>query len=128
MPFTNAGRDELAKLAVGLGTPFDAANAYIAVGSSDAPEDPAHTDLQAVTEKFRKGMDPGYPMVVGNEMIFQATFTGNEANFPWYEWGICNAPVGGTLLNRRVRYEGTKLQGQTWVYQVSVPLILPPGS
>lgn len=119
MALTNIGRDFLAKAIVGTQeVNFDNNNAYIGVGDSEIPFDVTQLDLQAVENKFRKSMDEGYPIITDNEITFRATFGEDEANFEWNEWGIFNASTSGTMLNRVVEYNGTKLPGQTWILQV----------
>lgn len=119
MALTNAGRDFIAGAITGTGTFFNNANARIGVGDGTAAFAATQTDLQG-TNKFRKGMDAGYPTVTGNVLTFRSTFAGDEANFAWQEWGVFNAASGGTMLNRLVEYNGTKLAGQTWIFEVEL--------
>lgn len=121
MPLTNAGRDFLAGAATGVQTThFDSSNAKIGVGDSATAFAVAQTDLQATTNKLRKGMDANFPTTVGNVLTFQSTFADSEANWAWNEWGVFNAATGGVMLSRKVEYNGTKLAGQTWVIQVQL--------
>lgn len=121
MALTNAGRDALAGAVTGaVTTHFDAANARIGVGDSITAFAVAQTDLQASTNKLRKVMDATYPTTTGNVLVFQSTYTGAEANFAWNEWGVFNAAAAGTMLNRVVEYNGTKLSGQTWIFKVTL--------
>ncbi|MNO85026.1 hypothetical protein D3C76_763850 [compost metagenome] len=122
MPLTNAGRTFMASaVANAPGTKFfDNANAYIGIGSSTAAFADDQVDLQAPVEKFRKKMDPGYPIVEGKKMTFRCTLGPDDANFAFEEWGIFNDPVGGVMLHRSVQFNGTKQQGQTWVFQCVV--------
>jgi hypothetical protein len=123
MALTNAGRDVLASLLTGASSiHFDNANANIGVGDSTAAFSAEQTDLQAATNKFRKGMDVSYPTTVANILTFKSTYGPSEANFAWNEWGVFNAASGGTMLNRVVEYNGTKLSGQTWVFQVDLTI------
>ena len=127
MALTNSGRDVLASLLTGASSiPFDNANAQIGVGDSTAAFSAAQTDLQAAANKFRKGMDASYPTTEANILTFKSTYGPSEANFAWNEWGVFNAASGGKMLNRVVEYNGTKLSGQTWVFQVA--LIVSIGS
>jgi len=119
MALTNAGRDAIAGLLVGIGTDFSEPNAHIGVGDGTAAFDAAQTDLQG-TNKVRKGMDAGYPQRNGNVLTFRATFGGSDANFSWQEWGVFNAASGGTMLNRLVENNGAKVSGQTWVFEVNL--------
>lgn len=121
MPLTNAGRDFLAGAATGAQTThFDNANAKIGVGDSSTAFAVTQTDLQATTNKLRKAMDASYPTTSGNVLTFQATYGTAEANWAWNEWGVFNAASGGVMLSRKVEYNGTKLSGQTWVFQVQL--------
>lgn len=123
MALTNAGRDVIASLLTGASAiHFDNANARIGVGDSTAVFSAAQTDLQATTNKFRKGMDASYPTTEANILTFKSTYGPSEANFAWNEWGVFNAASGGTMLNRVVEYNGTKLSGQTWVFQVALTI------
>ena len=73
MPLTTAGRDELANLIVGAGTPFNAANAHLGVGDSSTAFNASQTDLVAATNKFREIVN-GAPGVATNVITFVATF------------------------------------------------------
>lgn len=120
MALTNAGRDEIAKLLIGTGTNFANANARIGVGDSTTAFAATQTDLQAATNKLRKAMDATFPTVSGNVITLKSTFAAADANFAWQEWGVFNAATAGTMLNRVVENNGTKLSGQTWVFQVTL--------
>jgi hypothetical protein len=121
MALTNSGRDVIASLLTGASSiHFDNANAKIGVGDSTKTFSATQTDLQADTNKFRKGMDASYPTTKANVLTFKSTYGPSEANFAWNEWGVFNAASGGAMLNRVVEYNGTKLSGQTWVFQVSL--------
>lgn len=123
MSLLNVGRDFYMGVLTGAVTSplFNNANSYIAVGDGTDAFDATDTDLQG-TNKFRKGMDATYPIRTLNAVIFQATFAGAEANYAWEEWGVANASSAGTMLNRKVEYNGTKLAGQTWIFQVTLTL------
>jgi fatty acid/phospholipid biosynthesis enzyme len=122
MPLTNAGRDAIASRLINDTTTieFDNANAKIGVGDSNAAFAVAQTDLQAAANKFRKAMDATFPTIAGNALTFKSTFASAEANFAWQEWAVFNAAAAGTMLNRVVEYNGTKLVGQTWILQVTL--------
>ena len=91
MPLTNAGRNFIAGALIGAETVlFTNVNARIGVGDGTAAFAATQTDLQG-TNKFRKGMDTGYPTRTGNVITFRSTFAGTEANFAWQEWGVFNA-------------------------------------
>lgn len=123
MPLTNAGRDYITgkisgTLAEAL---FDAANTNIGVGDSTTAFAATQTDLLG-TNKFRKPVDAGYPTRTGNALKYQATFAGADANFAWQEWGLFNAATAGTMLDRMVEYNGTKLAGQTWIFEIDLTI------
>lgn len=120
MPLTNAGRNHMAGTLSGAQTThFDNTNARIGVGDGTTAFAATQTDLVG-TNKFRKGMDASYPTTVNNVLTFQSTFASAEANFAWNEWGVFNASSGGVMLSRKVETNGTKLSGQTWVFQVEL--------
>lgn len=122
MSLTNVGRDEFVKCLLGVGTIFNEPNAKLCIGDSSEVFDPIQTDLQATVNKFRQNMDAGYPTINGNEITFKATFDGTQANFAWNEWGVANDAIAGTLLDRVVEYNGTKLEGQTWIFEVTLTI------
>jgi hypothetical protein len=112
----------------GAVTKFDASNAYLGVGDSTTAFDKTQTDLQG-TNKLRKSMDSGYPdqdpLGTGDnqKVRYQATFSTEEANWTWNEWGLFNAATAGTMHNREVENIGTKTSLTTWVFQVDISLI-----
>ncbi len=119
MALTAAGVNHLARALVGQGAFFNAANAHIGVGNGNGTFAASQTDLLG-TNKVRKTMDIGYPVVNGQTVKFRSTFAPNEANFAWTEWGVFNAETGGTMLNRVVESNGTKQNNQTWVLEVDI--------
>lgn len=119
MALTTAGINFLAQAAIGQGTPFNAANARLGVGSGSNAFAASQTDLQG-SGKVRKAMDTGYPTIAAPVVTFRSTFSPSEANFPWNEWGIFNAATGGVMLNRVVESNGTKQSNQTWVLEVAI--------
>ena len=119
MAITTAGVNYLAQAAIGAGTPFNNANAFIGVGDGSQAFSASQTDLQG-TNKVRRPMDSNYPTVTPPVATFMATFPQNEANFAWNEWALFNASTGGVMLNRTVESNGTKQSNQTWVLEVSI--------
>ena len=119
MALTNAGVNFIAQAVMGNGVPFNAANTHMGVGSSGNVFNVSQTDLQG-SDKMRKAMDDGYPIIDGPKITFRSTFEASEANFPWNEWGIFNAQTGGVMLNRVVESNGTKQDNQTWILEVTV--------
>lgn len=116
MPATNAARDLVAAMLLGEATTdLNAANAYIGVGDSSTAFSVSQTDLQAATNKLRRGMNATYPQRSTNVLTFQTTFIEAEANFAWAEWGVFNAgPTGGTMISRLVQALGTKPNTELW--------------
>lgn len=106
-------------------TPYNNLNAYIGVGDSTTAFALGQTDLQATTNKVRVGMDASFPTVAGTLITFQSTFGAAVGNFAWQEWGVFNASSGGTMLSRKVESLGTKVAGQTWVFQAQLTLSTP---
>jgi len=123
MPLTNAGRNVMTSLLTGASAiHFDNTNSHIGIGDSTTAFSVVQTDLQAATNKYRKSMDGGYPITSANTITFQSTLGPSVGNFAWNEWGVFNAASGGSMLNRVVEYNGTKLSGQTWVMQVDLTI------
>jgi hypothetical protein len=116
MALTNAGRDFIAQAIVNASSPvfFDNAAAHIGVGDSSSAFSAAHTDLQAASNKLRKGMDSTYPTRSSNVLTFRSTFSTAEANFAWNEWAVFNASSSGAMLTRKVESLGTKTSAQSW--------------
>lgn len=123
MALTTAGLNYLSQAAIGQGIPFNAANAHLGVGSGNTAFAAAQTNLLG-SNRFRKGMDTGYPTIVAPVITFRSTFAPNEANFAWNEWGVFNAANGGVMLNRVVESNGTKQSNQTWVLEVEITFTL----
>ncbi len=122
MALTNAGRDLIAKMIHGSAVAadeFDATYAHIGVGDSTTAFAASQTNLQAVTNKFRRPMDSTFPTLAANAINFKSTFGTGEANFAWAEWGVFNHLSAGTMLNRKVEALGTKMGG-TWVLTVTL--------
>lgn len=107
---------------------FDSSNAYIGVGSSSTAAAAGQTDLQAASDKLRKGMESGFPDHTdgtasgAEEVVFKAEFGSAEANFAWQEWGLFNASSSGRMLNRKVESLGTKANPAVWTLQISLAL------
>jgi hypothetical protein len=111
-------------------TKFDNANAAIGVGDSTTAEAATHTNLQASTNKLRKGMNATYPVhtdgtVVGAASIqFQSTFGTAEGNYAWQECAVFNSATDGTgrMLNRKVQSLGTKTSASSWQVTVTITI------
>jgi len=106
----------------GGGTAFNNANAYLGVGDSTVVWGTTQTDLQAASNKLRKGMVATYPQTGTKKQTFRSDFLTGEANWVWNEWCIANAVSGATsLLNRKVDSLGTKASG-TWTLTIEFAL------
>lgn len=121
----NEGINELWTLACsGSGTKFDAANAHLGVGDSDAAEAADQTGLQATTNKIYKPMEGGFPTFgTAQQATWKASFGANEANWDWREFTIANGNSDAAKnLNRKVSSQGTKAVGQVWELSLTVTL------
>lgn len=117
MGLTNAAATEIAKCAINDSpTYLNASNAYIGVGDSSTAFSASQTDLQAASNKLRKGMEPTYPTRSGAAVTFRALYGTSEANFVWAEWGLFNASSSGTMWQRKVEALGTKTSSQSWQF------------
>lgn len=105
-------------------------NAACAIGVGDSTTAAAgtQTDLQAVTNKLRKGMNATYPSQTDGTtnaarfIAFQSTFSTSEANFAWQEFAVFNALSGGRMLNRAVQSLGTKTSASSWQTLVTLDI------
>lgn len=121
MALTNAGRDFTAGAVVGdEATLFDNSNAHIGVGDSTTAFAAGQTDLQAASNKVRKGMEATFPTRTTNVTVFKSEFVAAEGNFAWEEWGIFNAASAGTMLNRLVENNGTKSSPAVWQLELTI--------
>jgi hypothetical protein len=115
MALTNAGAIEIAKCAINDSpTYLNASNAYMGVGDSSTAFSASQTDLQASSNKLRKGMEPTYPTRSGGAVTFRSLFGTSDANFAWQEWGTFNASTAGVMWQRKVESLGTKTSSQSW--------------
>jgi hypothetical protein len=110
MAFETIGFSALASLlmADAVYAAFDHDHAYLGVGDSDDAFDLADTDLQASTNKLRKGMETAFPSRTANAITFKAHFATNEANWAWKENCIANHATAGQMLTRKVETLVTK--------------------
>lgn len=126
MGLTNAYRDFICQVSTSspsAPTLFNAANAYIAVGSSSTTFAATQTQLVAqLATGGRRGMESGYPTASGNTMTFRSLFTTSDANGDWWEWGVFNAASNGTMMNRKAEGTslGTKSSAQSWQMTVTL--------
>ncbi|RUU23685.1 hypothetical protein EOD10_04425 [Mesorhizobium sp. M7A.T.Ca.TU.009.01.3.2] len=126
MPLTNAGRNHIAAAIINDGPPtaFDASNAYLGVGDSTTAYSAAQTDLQAASNKLRKGMEATYPSRATNVLSFRSLFGTGDANWHWQEWALFNAAAAGTMLSRKVEDLGTKTSAQSWLLTVDITVAI----
>lgn len=127
MPLTNAIRDHICKALIGSAglTTFSNTNAYLGVGDSAAAFAVTQTDLQAATNKLRKGMDatfPTDPPSPSNRLTFRASYATTDANWVWAEWAVFNASTVGTMLSRVVQALGTKTSAAAWQLTVTIDI------
>jgi len=115
MGLTNAGAIEIAKCAMNDSATFiNASNAYLGVGDSSTAFSAAQTDLQAASNKLRKGQEATYPQRTNGAITYRALYGTSEANFAWQEWGTFNASTAGVMWQRKVESLGTKTNTQSW--------------
>lgn len=120
MPATNAGAVVVAAMMIGEATTdLNAANAYIGVGDSATAFAASQTDLQAATNKLRKGMNATYPQRASGVITLQTTFIETEAVWTWAEWGVFNAVSSGTMFSRLVQALGVKPNTELWRLTIS---------
>lgn len=127
---TYGGASALWDLLIGAGnvTAFNNANAYIGVGDSNTAAAATQTDLQAVTNKVRVGMEASYPSHTdgtsdgADDCVFRSVFGTGSANFAWEEWALFNASTAGRMLNRKVESLGTKTSAAAWTFTVTLSL------
>lgn len=121
MGLTTAAATEIAKCAINDSpTYLNASNAYLGVGDSNTAFSAAQTDLQAASNKLRKGMEATYPTRSGAACTFRALFGTSEANFAWAEWATFNASAAGVMWQRKVESLGTKTNTQSWQLTVTL--------
>lgn len=124
----NGGMDLMFDALIGNAvTVFSNANAAIGVGDSSTAAAVGQTNLQAASNKLRKGMNASFPDQPTNPSVrFQSDFTGSEANYAWLEVATFNNTVdaSGTMLHRLVPSGGlgTKSSGATWTITVTITL------
>jgi hypothetical protein len=120
----NEGITELLKLLIGdVATAFNNANAYIGIGDNTTAAVATQTGLQAAANKAYMPMDSNYPQVIGQTVIFRATFGPDDGNYSWQEFSIANGNSDSAVnLNRKAENHGTKASPDTWVVQCSVTI------
>jgi len=126
MPLTEAGRNFLAAALMNDGPPtfFTNANAHLGSGDSNTAFAAAQTDLQAASNKLRKGMEATYPQRTDNVITFRSLFGTSDANWAWEEWCVANHVSAGTMLSRKVETLGTKTSAQSWLLTATITLAI----
>lgn len=122
MASTDKGVIAAASLFCGDGviTAFNTANARLGVGDSSTAFAASQTDLQAATNKLRKGLDSA-PARTNNSVDYTATFGTADANFAWNELGLFNSASGDYMATRRTLTGfGTKTNTDTWTITATV--------
>jgi len=121
--FLNEGIEFIWKAVTGqAGLTYFGPNSCIGVGDGTVAADPSQTGLTGAN-KLYKQVDSGYPRLSGTSVIFQATFGGAEANWPWSEWTVANGCGDGYVnLNRKQENLGAKSSGATWILQVTLTI------
>ncbi len=123
MPLTNAGAILAAQCLMNDSATFlNSSNAHLGVGDTNTAFSAAHTDLQASSNKLRKGMEASYPTRSSGALTLRSLFGTSEANFAWNEWASFNASVGGTMFTRKVESLGTKTSAQSWQLTATITL------
>lgn len=123
MALTNAGAILAAQCVMNDSPTFlNSSNAYLGVGDSSTAFAAAQTDLQAASNKLRKGMEAGYPTRSSGALTLRSLFGTSEANFAWNEWASFNAAAAGTMFTRKVESLGTKTNTQSWQLTATITL------
>jgi hypothetical protein len=99
MPLTDTGRTVVAAaIAKGFGG-GSLLNLYFGIGDGDQEFSTDQVDLQGAN-KLRRPLLSGYPMVAGSEVRCVADFEAGTGTFDIKEYGLFDAPTGGTMLLR----------------------------
>jgi len=119
----NEGIDEMWDLVDGTGgtTLYNAANARVGVGNSNAAVVATQTGLQGASTAFA-AMDGGFPTSTTQKLNCKGSFPTGQAEFAWEEYTIDNGSVRNKNLNRALQSNGTKPSGQTWTLEVQITL------
>ena len=109
-------------VAGGTITAYDNTNAYLGVGDGTTAATASDTAL-AGTNTAWVAMETSYPTYgSGNTIVFRSVFGSSVGNFDWQELAVGNGSAGGTLLNRKVTDQGTKVSGQSWTLTLTLSL------
>lgn len=105
--FLKGGLSSLRTLIVGGSVKAYGSDARLGVGKGMGPALFEQTDL--LDSPSWLTLDPGFPKVIGDEIIYQATAGEGTANHQWQEFALRSGD--NTLLNRKVEYLGEKAKG-----------------
>jgi hypothetical protein len=121
MGLTDAGAAAAGRLIAGDATilPFNAANAYVAVGDGNTAFLSTQTDLQG-SNKTRKLVDSVTINSGGLSVDYTATYSTAQANYAWLEIAVTNAPSGGIMLSRKVISLPAKTNLEQWTITATV--------
>ena len=123
MAITNAGAILAAQCLMNDSATFlNSSNAHLGVGDSSTAFAASQTDLQAASNKLRKGMEASYPTRSSGALTLRSLFGTSEANFAWNEWGSFNASTSGVMFTRKVESLGTKTNTQSWQLTATITL------
>ena len=127
MGLTNAGRNFIAEALINDTSPtfYDNSNAFLGVGDDNTAFAVGQTDLQAVANKVRVGMEATYPQRTDNVLTFRSVFGSGVGDFEWAEWASFNHTSAGDMLQRKVEALGTKASGS---WQLTATITVSIGS
>jgi len=112
-------------LVAGGGTPYNNANAYLAVGNGVVAAAPADTDITGPSKTYIVS-DVGYPIVGTTACTWRSTFAAGDANYAWNEVALLNgnAPPASFILNHLVPAGGlgTKAAGASWTLSLVITI------
>jgi hypothetical protein len=116
----NVGIAILLDLLAGTASPtaYNAANAYLSVGTGTGAAAAGDT---ALTAGVRKAMESTYPSRSSQTTTWKSSYGSGDANQAWQEWALFNHASAGTMLNRKVETLGTKASG-TWTLEVGITI------
>jgi len=117
----NEGLQAIIDMICGLATitAWDNTNARLGVGDDPTAPAATQTGLLGVNQAF-VGMDSGYPVRVGQEVEWRATFGDGVAEFAWEEYTVDNGSVALQNLNRATASKGTKAAGESWTLSLKI--------
>jgi len=115
---------------IGGASPFSNANTRLGVSTDSTGFFNTQTNLNpsGLAAFYMQLMDATFPLPPTTQVVFEATFDMNTANFHWQSFGVDNDAIDGAgdvitsyspgtigLVNREVVDQGTKVLGDTWI-------------